>query len=132
MTGPYRDLPSHGIAFDTWAGIVNPAYDEDGFCYIPEHASIGMHAGPMFGALGILMALLERKSNPEAAGQVVSVSLFESMFRILDFLPIEYDQLGEVRQRAGNRNPYAAPGNCYRTRDGHWCTVAASTQALSR
>jgi hypothetical protein len=24
MTGPYADLPSHGIAYDTWAGIVKP------------------------------------------------------------------------------------------------------------
>ena len=46
MTGPYRDLPAHGIAFDTWAGVVSPAYDDDGFCYMPEHPSIGIHAGP--------------------------------------------------------------------------------------
>ena len=38
MTGPYKDLPSHGIAYDTWAGLVPPAYDDEGFCYIPEHA----------------------------------------------------------------------------------------------
>ncbi len=25
MTGPYRDYPSHGVAYDTWAGIVNVA-----------------------------------------------------------------------------------------------------------
>ena len=24
MTGPYRDMPSHGIAYDVWAGIVQP------------------------------------------------------------------------------------------------------------
>jgi crotonobetainyl-CoA:carnitine CoA-transferase CaiB-like acyl-CoA transferase len=36
MTGPYKNLPSHGIAYDTWAGIVNPAYDDEGFCYIPS------------------------------------------------------------------------------------------------
>ncbi len=52
MTGPYRDLPSHGIAFDTWAGIVSPAVDSEGFAYLPEHASMGIHAGPLFGALG--------------------------------------------------------------------------------
>jgi crotonobetainyl-CoA:carnitine CoA-transferase CaiB-like acyl-CoA transferase len=23
MTGPYKDMPSHGIAYDTWAGLVN-------------------------------------------------------------------------------------------------------------
>jgi len=63
MTGPYQSLPSHGIAFDTWAGIINPAYDEEGFCYIPEHASIGMHAGPMFGALGILAGVIRARET---------------------------------------------------------------------
>jgi crotonobetainyl-CoA:carnitine CoA-transferase CaiB-like acyl-CoA transferase len=65
MTGPYRDLPAHGIAFDTWAGIFNPAYDEEGFCYIPEHASIGMHAGPMFGAMGILAGVIRARASGE-------------------------------------------------------------------
>jgi len=64
-TGPYRDLPAHGIAFDTWAGIVSPAYDEEGFCYIPEHASMGMHAGPLFGALGILAAVIRARDSGE-------------------------------------------------------------------
>ncbi|MCL6646665.1 MAG: CoA transferase [Dehalococcoidia bacterium] len=50
MTGTYRDMPSHGIAYDVWAGIVQPAIDDEGFPYIPEHASIGIHAGPLFGA----------------------------------------------------------------------------------
>jgi crotonobetainyl-CoA:carnitine CoA-transferase CaiB-like acyl-CoA transferase len=65
MSGPYRDLPAHGIAFDTWAGILNPAVDEDGFCYIPEHASIGMHAGPMFGAMGILAGIIRARESGE-------------------------------------------------------------------
>jgi crotonobetainyl-CoA:carnitine CoA-transferase CaiB-like acyl-CoA transferase len=65
MTGPYQSLPAHGIAFDTWAGIVNPAYDEEGYCYIPEHASIGMHAGPMFGAMGILAGILRAREAGE-------------------------------------------------------------------
>ena len=63
MTGPYENLPSHGIAFDTWAGLVNPTYDDDGFCYIPEHASVGMHAGPLFGALGILAGVLRARET---------------------------------------------------------------------
>ena len=65
MTGPYKDLPSHGIAFDTWGGIISPAYDEEGFCYIPEHASIGMHAGPLFGVLGILAAVIRARESGE-------------------------------------------------------------------
>ena len=63
MTGPYKDLPSHGIAFDTWAGLVNPTYDDEGFCYIPEHASMGMHAGPLFGALGVLASVIRARET---------------------------------------------------------------------
>ena len=63
MTGPYRNLPAHGIAFDTWAGIVNPATDDEGFCYLPEHASIGMHAGPLLGALGILAGVIRARET---------------------------------------------------------------------
>lgn len=65
MTGPYENLPSHGIAYDTWAGIINPSYDEEGFCYIPEHASIGIHAGPIFGAFGILAGVIRARETGE-------------------------------------------------------------------
>src|SRR5690606_15885802 len=61
--GPYKDLPAHGIAFDTWAGVVGVARDEEGFTYIPEHASIGMHAGPLFGALGVLAAVIRARET---------------------------------------------------------------------
>jgi len=67
MTGPYKDLPAHGIAFDTWSGIVGAATDEEGFTYIPEHASVGMHAGPMFGALGILAAVIRARETGTGA-----------------------------------------------------------------
>ena len=74
MTGPYKDLPSHGIAFDTWAGLINPAYDEEGFCYIPEHASVGMHAGPLFGALGILAAVMRARDTGEGSALEIGQS----------------------------------------------------------
>jgi crotonobetainyl-CoA:carnitine CoA-transferase CaiB-like acyl-CoA transferase len=67
MTGPYQSLPAHGIAFDTWAGVVGVGVDEEGFCYIPEHASMGMHAGPLFGAFGILAAVIRARETGEGA-----------------------------------------------------------------
>ncbi len=66
-TGPYKDMPSHGIAYDTWAGIVTPAYDDEGFCYIPEHISIGINAAPVFGALAILAAVTRARATGEPA-----------------------------------------------------------------
>ena len=72
MTGPYKDYPSHGIAYDTWAGIVNVATDEDGFTYLPEHASIGIHAGPLFGALGILAGVVRARAT--GAGSFLEIA----------------------------------------------------------
>lgn len=55
-TGPYRDLPSHGVAYDTWAGIVEPERDDRGRPSMPVHTSVGINAGPMYGALAMLAA----------------------------------------------------------------------------
>ena len=74
MTGPYRDLPSHGIAYDTWAGLVNPDVDEEGFCDIPEHPSMGMHAGPLFGALAVLAGVIRARATGEGCQMEIAQS----------------------------------------------------------
>jgi crotonobetainyl-CoA:carnitine CoA-transferase CaiB-like acyl-CoA transferase len=63
MTGPYASMPTHGIAYDAWAGLVEPAHDDDGFCYIPEHPSVGIHAGPLYGALGLLAGVHQARET---------------------------------------------------------------------
>jgi crotonobetainyl-CoA:carnitine CoA-transferase CaiB-like acyl-CoA transferase len=65
MTGPYKDMPSHGIAYDVWAGLVQPVTTDDGFCAIPEHPSVGIHAGPLFGALGVLAGITRARATGE-------------------------------------------------------------------
>ena len=62
-SGPYAQMPSHGVAYDTWAGLVKPEVDEEGFCAIPEHPSMGIHAGPLFGALGILAGIIHARET---------------------------------------------------------------------
>ncbi len=74
MTGPYKDMPSHGLAYDTWAGLVIPEVDEDGFTCIPEHPSVGIHAGPLFGALGILAGIVSARATGEALRMEVAQS----------------------------------------------------------
>ena len=64
LTGPYRDLPSHGIAYDVWAGLVKPEVVDD-FVGIPEHPSIGIHAGPLYGALGVLAGIVRARATGE-------------------------------------------------------------------
>ncbi len=62
-TGPYRDLASHGIAYDAWAGIFGPEIDEAGFPSIPVHVSIGINAAPLYAALSILAAVIRARST---------------------------------------------------------------------
>ncbi|HEV7722292.1 MAG TPA: CaiB/BaiF CoA-transferase family protein [Iamia sp.] len=73
-TGPYATMPSHGIAYDVWAGLVQPETTEEGFCYIPEHPSVGIHAGPLFGALGILAGI----TSARATGHGVQLEIAQS------------------------------------------------------
>ena len=62
-SGPYRDMPSHGIAYDTWAGLIDPVVDDEGFTRIPVIPNIGINVGPMVGALGILAAVISARET---------------------------------------------------------------------
>jgi crotonobetainyl-CoA:carnitine CoA-transferase CaiB-like acyl-CoA transferase len=65
MTGPYKNYPSHGIAYDTWAGVVAPEVDDEGFTHVADHVSIGINAGPLYGAIGILSGILHARETGE-------------------------------------------------------------------
>ncbi len=141
MTGPYRNLASHGIAYDTWAGIVNPSYDEDGFCYIPEHASVGMHAGPMFGALGVLAGVIRARETGEGCMMEVGQSdaaAYMDWYRSESWLAYERPE-DEVTGNKSDDYVRRAPGTAgmkegvryqmYESSDGH-VLFMASEQAF--
>src|SRR4029077_1951784 len=65
MTGPYKEMPSHGLAYDVWAGLVQRNTTAEGYCSIPEHPSVGIHAGPLFGALGVLAGITRARATGE-------------------------------------------------------------------
>lgn len=102
MTGPYKNLPSHGIAYDAWAGIIRPGRTPDGLPYIPEHVSIGMNAGPLYGALGILAGITHARTTGEGCHIEVAQSDAAAAF---DWLRIETVQAYRRPQNevTGNR-----------------------------
>ena len=63
MTGPYKDMPSHGIAYDAWAGVARPTYTDDGLPTIPSYTTIGINAGPLYAALGICAAIIRARAT---------------------------------------------------------------------
>jgi crotonobetainyl-CoA:carnitine CoA-transferase CaiB-like acyl-CoA transferase len=67
MTGPYRDMPSHGIAYDAWAGVARPTFDADGVPSIPSYTAIGINAGPLYAALGLCAAVIRARATGRGA-----------------------------------------------------------------
>jgi crotonobetainyl-CoA:carnitine CoA-transferase CaiB-like acyl-CoA transferase len=86
MTGPYRDLPSHGIAYDAWAGTVAPVPGPEGMPSIPDHTSIGITAGPLFGTTALLAGVLRARQTGQGCHLEVAQSDAAAAF---DWLRIE-------------------------------------------
>jgi crotonobetainyl-CoA:carnitine CoA-transferase CaiB-like acyl-CoA transferase len=63
MTGPYKDMPSHGIAYDAWAGVARPTVNAEGLPTIPSYTTIGINAGPLYAALGICAAIIRARAT---------------------------------------------------------------------
>lgn len=127
--GPYAGRPGFARIFEAMSGFTQICGEED---ERPLHLGypISDAVAGLFGAVGILAALHDLAQHPERRGQEIDCSATEAMMRTLEFLAIEYDQLGAVRTRSGNRSQYAAPGNVYRTADDKWASIAASTQSI--
>jgi crotonobetainyl-CoA:carnitine CoA-transferase CaiB-like acyl-CoA transferase len=118
-----------------------PAYDEEGFCYIPEHASIGMHAGPMFGALGILAAIIRARQTGKGCFLEIGQSdaaAYMDWYRSESWLAYERPE-DEVTGNKADNYERRAPGTAgmkegvryqiYESKDGH-VLFMASEQAF--
>ncbi|SHH21532.1 CaiB/BaiF CoA transferase family protein [Pollutimonas bauzanensis] len=127
QTGPYRNRPGFARIFEAMSGFVNLCGEKDGPPVYPGYPVSDALTG-VFGAYSITAALLHREKH--GGGQEIDLSATEAMFRVLDFLPVEYDQLGVVRGRQGNLNAYSAPSDVYKTRDGKWLAMAVSAPTV--
>lgn len=139
-TGPYRDLPSHGIAFDAWAGIVEPVSDGNGRCTIPPHVSIGLNAAPLFASLGVLAGIIAARET--GVGTSIDVGQAEAA-AAFDWLRIEtwraYERPeDEVTGNASDNFERREPGTAgmndgvryqfYETADGHILFMASEKE----
>jgi crotonobetainyl-CoA:carnitine CoA-transferase CaiB-like acyl-CoA transferase len=129
QTGPYRNRPGFARIFEAMGGLTHISGEPDG---APMHAGypVADNVGGLFGAIGILAALWRQARDPQAPGEEIDLSLTEATLKLLEFLPIQYQQLGTVHQRSGNANAYSAPAAVYRTGDARWVSLSGSTNAM--
>jgi crotonobetainyl-CoA:carnitine CoA-transferase CaiB-like acyl-CoA transferase len=130
QTGPYRDRPGFGAIGEAMGGIRYTTGDPEA-----PPARVGISLGDslasLHGVIGALMALLRVKTG-QGQGQVVDVSLVESVFNLMESLVPEYDLLGTVRERTGGALPGIAPSNTYPTADGGYVVIAGNSDPIFR
>lgn len=126
--GPYRERPGFGAVGEAMGGMRYTTGDPD---RPPARTgiSIGDSLAALHAVMGALMALLSIK-NGNGGGQVVDVSLYESVFNMMESLVPEYDLLGHVRERSGGSLPGIAPSNTYPTLDGAFVVIAGNGDAI--
>ncbi|MBR0692946.1 CaiB/BaiF CoA-transferase family protein [Bradyrhizobium lablabi] len=128
QTGPYRDRSGFGAIGEAMGGLRFTTGDPDN---PPARVgiSIGDSLASLHGVIGALMSLLRVKSG-QGRGQVVDVSLYESVFNLMESLVPEYDLMGHVRTRTGGALPGISPSNTYPSADGSHVVIAGNSDAI--
>jgi formyl-CoA transferase len=129
QTGPASQRPGFGTLVEAASGFAAMNGEPDGTPIVPAFPLADMTSA-LYAVNAVMFALYHRDVHG-GEGQVVDVSLFESLFSLLGPLAAEYSSLGRVRERIGSRSRNSGPRGCYRTLDGRYIAVSGSTPKMA-
>jgi crotonobetainyl-CoA:carnitine CoA-transferase CaiB-like acyl-CoA transferase len=119
---------------------VKPEVDDGGFTYIPEHVSIGINAGPLYGALGILAGIVQARSTGAGCRMEVAQSdaaAAVDWLRSETYRSYERPESEVTGNKSDNylRRPPGTAGmkdgvryNIYESKDGHVLFMASERE----
>lgn len=128
-TGPYRNKLGFGTLIEAFSGFAAKNGFPGSTPLLPNMGLADLVCG-LTGAVATLVALREAE-KPEGKGQVVDLSILDAMVTFLGNDPAAYSVTGRVPERVGNRGQVAMPRNLYRTADGHFMALSASTPTMA-
>ena len=128
QSGPYASRPGFGTLAEAMSGFASLNGEPDGPPLLPPLALADGIAG-FATAFAILAALRARDVTGE--GQVVDTNLVEPLTLLLGPQVTQWDALGALQPRTGNRSGHNAPRNVYRTADGSWVAVSSSATSIA-
>jgi len=126
QTGPYALKAGFGTPLTAFSGMTYISGHKDRSPVSPSFSLLDYISG-LFLWASVMMALYNRDvlgGEPED----VDVSLYESLFRMLDFVVADYDKNGVIKERTPGLAGGISPAGTFETRDGHWVVVVTSTQ----
>lgn len=84
----------------------------------------------LFGAFAVLMAVYNRDLAGSGRGQMIDVSLYETVWKMSGTIAAQYASSGQIRERNGNTVPGVVPAEQFETRDGRYVVVHAGTDRV--
>lgn len=127
QSGPLRSKPGFAAIAEAIGGLRYLIGYPDR-APVRTGVSIGDTLASLYGVVGTLMAM--RDADRTGKGQVVDVSLIESVLAVTESLIPEYGADGTIRERTGSSLQGIAPSNTYSTKDGKFLVLAANGDSI--
>jgi formyl-CoA transferase len=129
QSGPYAKRPGFGTLVEGMSGFASFNGFGDREPVLPPIYLADTIAG-LYGASGAMIALREVELNG-GKGQVIDLPLLDPIFAVLGPQAANYRLNGKVKPRTGSRSTTSAPRNAYKTKDGLYVCLSASTQKMA-
>ena len=124
QTGPYASRPGFASIAEAMSGYASIAGEPDGPPLLPPIALTDE-------VTGLVAAFATMVAVHSGVGQVVDVSLLESIFQLMSPLVTLYGLTGEMQGRLGSRIPYTVPRGTFQCADGGWIGVSSSSDSVA-
>ena len=126
--GPYAQHPGFATIAEALSGLASLLGEPDGPPLLPPIA-LTDEVTALVGAFATLAAL--RHAEKTGEGQVVDVSLLESIFQIMGPLVSAFAHMGYIQPRLGSGIPYTVPRGTYQCADGKWVAISSSADSVA-
>ncbi|HIU25879.1 MAG TPA: CoA transferase [Candidatus Copromorpha excrementigallinarum] len=114
-TGPRKEMELLDVQAQSMSGISSiTGYPDQ--APTRSGAELGCHVGGTYLATAVMIALISREKTGK--GQMIDVSMVDSILATIEAAPIEYLIEGTERERTGNAYPSICPYDTFDTNDG--------------
>jgi crotonobetainyl-CoA:carnitine CoA-transferase CaiB-like acyl-CoA transferase len=122
--GPFKNVAGHDANYLSYSGVLNLIGAEDRPPSIPGVQIADIAGGGIYGALGILLALVARQRTGK--GQYIDISMTDCMVSLQPVLLMLNQVLGMVPERSQTMLSHRyACYSTYQTKDGRFLSVGA-------
>ena len=128
QTGPYAMRPGFATLAEAMSGWADISGMPDGQPLLPPVA-LTDEVTAMMGAFATMVAL--RHAEQTGEGQVIDLSLLETLLQVMGPLPSAYARLGYLQPRLGSGIPYTVPRGTYRCADDVWVAISTSSDSVA-